>query len=708
MTNRFAELQVNPFEDDVVIEPRRISFSVAGLNDKPLDQLIATFRKLTDGELPRGQIAADKAQLVVSPDRGYGKSHLLGRLFNRLGEQATLIYLRPFQDPQRIWSSILQATIQELERPDQNGTEAGSQLEAFSKGALAHVAADHMADGGVKNYSQIEDAVKYLRAHPLKVLGRAPLSKVLVEWMKSGLDDRVVLQKLAGLLRKRGVYLHGRETAWLRVLAGYAFGDVDGLERDAAVKWLRGDPLEVEELNIIKLVSADNEGKGDSSASEINDLCLQRIKGLCGLSSYYRPFVFCFDQTEFYGNDKDLVTALAKGVDALHASVPNQLTIVTTNATNWAEDVLPLMDSAYRNRFSNEISLEGITENQAKELIKARFENFQINDADVLSFIGEGWLSAQFNGLRQIGVRDLLISAAQRFRALATPSTKPRPRTLLPDLFAIEVNKIRANKALHRYSQDCLMWFAQALADGYKSVAIQRTGGRYFTIRWEWPNRSIYFAFEGGDNNARWRAIAREAVALAGSAEHFGAVVFRTPDLKAIPRPTWDVAKTEITNAQKRGLQIVSLSLDEVCELHAARELYSDARQQNINYDAAEVLQWLKTRFEVWFARYSQSEVVQEDKSKEFKKSKERPLLKGNGKNGGRSARPIEEDLSEAHYERVLTYVSERKLVDINQVLTDLGDQSLKTAVLRAVERTPKIKAHPCPQTIYLQWRLVE
>jgi hypothetical protein len=116
----------------------------------------------------------------------------------------------------------------------------------------------------------------------------------------------------------------------------------------------------------------------------------------------------------------------------------------------------------------------------------------------------------------------------------------------------------------------------------------------------------------------------------------------------------------------------------------------------------------LKTRFEVWFARYSQSEVVQEDKSKEFKKSKERPLLKGNGKNGGRSARPIEEDLSEAHYERVLTYVSERKLVDINQVLTDLGDQSLKTAVLRAVERTPKIKAHPCPQTIYLQWRLVE
>ena len=134
MSNIFAKLDVNPFADDVVTEPRRISFSVKGLNEKPLEQLIASFRKLMEGELPRRQIVAHKAQLVVSPDRGYGKSHLLGRLFKNLGEEATLIYLRPFQDPQRIWSSILQATVQELERPDQNGKEAGSQLEAFSKG----------------------------------------------------------------------------------------------------------------------------------------------------------------------------------------------------------------------------------------------------------------------------------------------------------------------------------------------------------------------------------------------------------------------------------------------------------------------------------------------------------------------------------------------------------------------------------------------
>jgi hypothetical protein len=700
MINIFAELEVNPFEDDVVTEPRRVSFSVKGLNEKPLERLITEFHRLTKGELPRAQITAVKAQLVVSPDRGYGKSHLLGRLFNRLGEEATLIYLRPFQDPQRIWSSILQTTIQELERPNQSGGEAGSQLEALSKGVLAHVAADHMADGGVKDYSRIQDAVEYLRAHPLKVLGQAPGSSALIEWIKSGLHDPTVLQKLARLLRKRGIDLIGRETAWLKVLAGYAFSKADSLERDAALKWLRADPLEPEELTLLRLVTADNEGKPDCSAPEINALCFQRLKGLCVLSSYYRPFVFCFDQTEFYGTDKILVNALGMGVDALHATVPNQLTIVTTNAANWADEMHPLMEPGYRHRFSHEISLEGITAGQAEDLIRARLAEFQVDDAALMDFVGEGWLAAQYKELREIGVRDLLIRAAERFRALAKPSAKPRPKAPLADLFAIEVNKIRANKALHRYNQDCLMWFAEALAQGYKDVAIRKTGKRYFTVQWAWRDRSTTFAFEGGDHHARWGAIATEAIALAGSATPLAAIVFRTPDLKPIPRPKWSVAKSHIEEAKKKGFRVVALSVDEVCELHGARELYSNALQGNISYEAAEVLKFLKAKFEPWFDRYSQS-------APKAHRSDDPPRISPARNNRAHPSTSVGTDLSEAQLGTVLKCVSQRMLVDIKEVLKTLGDESLKTAVLRAIERSPNVKAHPGPQTIYLQWRVV-
>jgi hypothetical protein len=383
MSNVFAQLTVNPFADDVVTEPRRISYSVKGLNARPLEQLLARFRTLTAGDLPRKPVVGQKAQLVVSPDRGYGKSHLLGRLFQSLGDQATLIYLRPFQDPQRVWISILLATVQELERPNQDGV--ASQLEAFSKGVLAHVAADHMARGPARGYPEVQNAVKNLREHPLKVLGQP--STVLTDWMKSRLQDGSELAKLAGLLREREIELDGRETAWLRVLAGYAFTQPNGLAREAVLKWLRADPLEDDERKILKLTAADNEGRGDSSAQEINDLSFRRLKGLCALASYYRPFVFCFDQTEFYGGDKALVDALGKCIWDVHFSIRNHLTIVTTNSDNWSEAILPIMQRSLRSRFEDEmIMLEGITAEQATELITKRLQDFQFGNADILLY----------------------------------------------------------------------------------------------------------------------------------------------------------------------------------------------------------------------------------------------------------------------------------------------------------------------------------
>jgi hypothetical protein len=245
------------------------------------------------------------------------------------------------------------------------------------------------------------------------------------------------------------------------------------------------------------------------------------------------------------------------------------------------------------------------------------------------------------------------------------------------------------------------MWFVQALAEGYDGVAIRKTSGRYFTVQWAWPNRSIYFAFEAGDNNARWRAIARDGVNLAGSAKRFAAVVFRTPDLKPIPRSSWDVAKKQIEEAQKKGLRIVALSLDEVCELHAARELYSNALQGNIDYEAADVLKFLRARFEPWFKRHSESTVD------ESSPDGPQPTAAPTRNQRSRPPAPVEADLSKAQLGQVLKCVSERMLVDIKDVLKSLGDASLETAVLRAIERSPNIKAHPGPQTIYLQWRVV-
>ena len=62
--------------------------------------------------------------------------------------------------------------------------------------------------------------------------------------------------------------------------------------------------------------------------------------------------------------------------------------------------------------------------------------------------------------------------------------------------------------------------------------------------------------------------------------------------------------------------------------------------------------------------------------------------------------------LSEIQLRRVVDHMKKRLLDDINEVLKALGSPSLREALLVEVEKHPNLKAHPGPQTIYLQWRI--
>jgi hypothetical protein len=44
--------------------------------------------------------------------------------------------------------------------------------------------------------------------------------------------------------------------------------------------------------------------------------------------------------------------------------------------------------------------------------------------------------------------------------------------------------------------------------------------------------------------------------------------------------------------------------------------------------------------------------------------------------------------------------------VDIKVVLSKLGNNALRDPLLRSVEAHPNLKAHPFPQTTFLQWRI--
>ncbi|EJW11114.1 hypothetical protein A33M_3468 [Rhodovulum sp. PH10] len=702
MTLAAAQLAVNPFEDDIVREPRDVSFSVPGLNDAPLDQLVRAFARLERGDPPRRPVTADKAQMVVSPDRGYGKSHLIGRLFARLVDRAITVYLRPFQDPFKPWHSILLTTVQELERPaeaidptEEIGTAyAGlpSQLEAMALGTLAHVAADFLAEGGIPDYPA-EPAIVFLHKLADEAATTAKPDRAWLDWLAWLIGDSGHIGRLAGLFRRRGIDLGGREAAWLKVLGTHVYAEPFDARREAALKWLRAEPLEPDDLDRLGLTAADDEGRGEASAQEINDLSFRRLQGLCRLSSYFRPFLFCFDQTEFYASDPALVRALGNCIDQLFVDLPNQLTVITANHENWVTEILPLIAKPQHNRISPEIRLEGIRIAGARELIGRRLADYEIDCTVLARMLADDWLGTVFDPLPEIGVRDLLMRAAERFRRLA--DGPPPARHTLADLFKLQVNDVRSKKALLAYNQDALMWFVKEVGQGLSDAKVGRLDARrYFSIEWALPDRSVCFAFEGGDHWHRWGAIATEAHEMAASGHERTVLtyVFRTPELPKVPKRTWLRSSETIERAKSRGFHIIALTLEEVCEINAARELYSNALQGNIDFSGKQTLAWLREHFSPFL------------KGLAFREAPPKDAPDADG-NGGTDNRPIEPTLIEADLGIVLTVVRTQKIVDIRVVLQAIGGEDKRDPLLRSVEKHPNLKAHPGPQTTFLQWR---
>ena len=201
---------------------------------------------------------------------------------------------------------------------------------------------------------------------------------------------------MSGLLKRRYIDLAGRETAWLKVLAACAFDNSGGENRSAALKWLRAEPLEADEAEWLRLQQADNDGRGDSSAQEINALSFRRLHGLCQLASYYRPFLFCFDQTEFYASDPALVKTLGNCIDQLHAELRNHLTVITANQVNWVNDIQPHLSLPHRDRLSPEILLEGINIRGARELIEQRLTECAVGSDYIARFFADDWLGQVF------------------------------------------------------------------------------------------------------------------------------------------------------------------------------------------------------------------------------------------------------------------------------------------------------------------------
>jgi hypothetical protein len=624
MDRKFAELPENPFEDNIVHEPRDAEPAVADLNEPPLQTLLDQFALLERDLPPRRRSLRLKAQLVTSAEPGYGKSHLVGRLFKALEKRATLVYLRPFQDARSFWRSILLMTARELQRADgaanAHQPNAPTQLDAFAAGVLAGsllaILDKGTLIGPASDHHYWSDR---LRRDPLGTLGFTAATTgeaSMAPWLRQQFADGPLPTEMASELGAAGLTLHAPAGAWLRVLLAYGLGPKHGPERAMCLRWLKGESLETDEAATLGLRPADVEAsREEASAASRNEDAWRRLQDLFALAGYHRPFLLCFDQTELYTSDPALAAEFGAAVEFLVSYGLNHLAVVTTNLSPWRDNILPHIQTALRARFSAPLELSGIQASQARALAQRRLENAGLARGEIERFFDPPWFENYFRESPTASVRSFLDRCGQRCRQLGG-GLPPRSVPTLEESFQKSLRAVETGAQPLGFDPNVLQWALgpETAGDALPGVTVERFNDPkgHFQVRWRRslpaPEKQILFGCEDSSDGRTWSSIVGRIAASAQKQEVQGVkarfVFLRTPEQPALPNPAWEEKQISVKFQQavdNESLTIQTVSRAELAMLHAARALHSQTMEGNTPFGHAETKEFVREKLTGWW-----------------------------------------------------------------------------------------------------------
>jgi len=585
-------LSTNPFEKDVVHEPRDHPPSVSSLNQEALDRLLSLFKKVESA----GQSPSRKAELVLSPAPGYGKSHLVGRFFKELGDQAIRVYIPPFETTSTYWQSILLLTVDELDQAadwDDHDFGGPTQLDAFAEGVLRRLTAAAIRRGAIRVVRGDLSAEVFESSPDMSL--RTGHDRPSVWFRDHFLDD------LLPILRQQLAPLRLKSAEWAKMLFAYLTAPPGSDERQYCLTWLRYEPLDDNVSPLWQLPRAEN--PVPEPVENVNVGAWTRLSDLCTLSRFYRPFVFCFDQTEGYTVRPELISQFGNTVSRIVAECSCQLTLVTANQNIWDARLLPGMDVAHRDRFSEPHLLKPLSRVEAEELIDLRLKSCSPPEAAVRRLKDPKWLDSVFVGARGIPAREFMKLCRLRWDGKAVADLQRRP------IAEIYREYLLANPHWLKFDPDTFRWLVQGPFVTGSNIACKPISLKngYFELMWQKGDTAeLMFGFLHEGQHNQWKKIAQltEEWVSGQSGKLTKGIFFRTPELSKIPKPSWKTAGDLIEKALRRNLELITLTPEETARLYSARDLYNEALAGNADgYSGSEVLEFLGDELGSWQER---------------------------------------------------------------------------------------------------------
>ncbi|MGD9897310.1 MAG: FtsK/SpoIIIE domain-containing protein, partial [Candidatus Methylacidiphilaceae bacterium] len=591
---------MNPFSSQIVSDPRQIEPAVAGLNDGPLERLLSLFSALESGR------RVERAQVLLSPEPGYGKSHLIGRLFQELEGRATRVYLLSFEAVDRCWERILDKIVRELDRPDPpssgNGAGRRTQLDQLAARTIGQLAADYFELPLAVNDSLLParwrgrtDALRtLLRNDPLSLWEGAD-AEAWSRWLSEPHIFPSLLDRLWG--RQIDFSSVNNPYSWFKVLLAYLSHRNDPQRRLLCLDWLRAASIDPDEVEFLRIPPADIPSPEEPLESA-NERAKERILDLCRLAHFVRPFLFCFDQTEPFGENPERARRFGYVVAELVDRAPNQMLVITANRDPWTKKILPECDNAFRDRMAYKdpaLHLEGLTQEQARVLLESRLEREEGDKERADRFRAEAsrWLPEFFSGAKTHGVRLFLQEAEKRWES--------RPAQTLPQAYDRIAQRLRPEPPA--VDADALHWL---LRQGGRSLSAWGVEDPYtgrkkrLLLRWKKEGAAVGFGWETGVHWKKWESLAKEAKEEAQRPGGCTRLTFFRPfDARPIPDPKWKRAD-EIDQACRGPMRIVSFDPEHWISLAALYELHAKVLEGDLPFSREECLAFVWERLRPW------------------------------------------------------------------------------------------------------------
>lgn len=575
---------INPFELAVVRDPKECGGSVASLNKPVLDRITQRFLLLTSENVPK-YLRRPAAQLVLSPSPGYGKSHLIGRLYHELGGMATIVHQTPFQSPALVWQAVLNNTANELCSIDESQPATGRwKIETFANSVICRVTSEILRRG-LLLFSHAAEVIAMLESGEVSLHPGTnhPLAVTLREIFLNAILP-LVGDELFGIRASR---------TWSTAFFHLATAGREDEAFRASAAWLRYEPFETEHAAAFGF---QNRVPAAENLSQINQECWLRLLGLCRWSCAFRPFLFCFDQTEDYASRPELATTLGTAIRRMTDELPGQLTLVTANQDIWQSRIWSFIDSAGQARFDlPPLELKGIRRLEAREFIRVKMHDAQVSDELSARFAQDPWLDELFPGNREIAAREFMRLCRARW-----DNKPPQPET--PDTILrrhLAGFEVTPKKLV--YDPDAFRWLVNEILpeDGTNAEPVAVAGLPPYAelMLSDRAGNRLVFAFFRELQHQQWKFLVTQSERAYDSLQLKKLVIFRTPEQSEIPKPSWPVSGPTIREALRKHVHLICLETKEVALLYAAREVYLEARAGDLSHiDDNEVRRFLRDR----------------------------------------------------------------------------------------------------------------